>query len=97
MSETTTSPGKDPTPNGAVERPPGTGPVHLLPADRLLVERYRGRMQLLTLCGRAMAEFELPHVTCPDEKCECELSYCPDCLSSATKWNAEWPPAVSGS
>ncbi len=79
--------------NGAVESSRDAGllraRVHLLAADDLLTERYRGRAYYFTMCGQVITDAQLPHATCEGDECDCEVRYCPDCIDHATRWNAE--------
>jgi hypothetical protein len=64
--------------------------VHLLAADGALAEPCLDPpRQYFTLCGQVITDMDLPHETCPDDTCNCELRYCPTCLRYATGWNAE--------
>ncbi|MBV9141921.1 MAG: hypothetical protein JO115_13565 [Pseudonocardiales bacterium] len=77
--------------------PPGTPPpgelrvlVHLVAADGLL-RSERGRHSARaywTVCGEAVADSNLPHAICPQER-DGEPSYCPTCLRQATVRNTE--------
>ncbi|MBV9012720.1 MAG: hypothetical protein JO272_11845 [Pseudonocardiales bacterium] len=84
--------------NGVVRQPHADGNedrvlrarVHLLAADGLLAEPclYPPR-EYFTVCGQVITDMDLPHTTCPDDECDCELRYCPTCLQEAITWNAE--------
>jgi transcriptional regulator with XRE-family HTH domain len=57
--------------------------------DLLTEPRLYPPRQYVTLCGQVITDMDLPHATCPDDECDCELRYCPTCLQYATGWNAE--------
>ena len=87
-----------PAANGAVRQSHDDGDgdrplrerVHLLAADDLLVEAgMHPPRDYLTLCAQVMTDLDLPHATCPDDECDCELRYCPMCIQHALGWNAE--------
>lgn len=64
--------------------------VHLLAADGLLAETVRHPpREYFTLCAQVITDSDLPHATCPNEECDCELRYCPACIEHAAGWNAE--------
>ncbi|MGH3844369.1 MAG: hypothetical protein ACRDS0_23420 [Pseudonocardiaceae bacterium] len=63
--------------------------VHLVSADGALTERHQTRAYFFTMCGLVLADSDLPAASCPDDGCECEVRYCPECISFAVAWNAE--------
>jgi hypothetical protein len=73
--------------------------VHLLSADEALAEEYRHR-GYVAVCGEPIDAPGLPDASCPDE-CECEVTYCPACLHTATErnWKAgldvDCPPGIT--
>jgi hypothetical protein len=87
-----------PSANGAVRQSHDDGGedpllrarVHLLAADGLLaVAGTHPPREYFTLCAQVMTDLDLPHATCPDDGCDCELRYCPTCIQHAIGWNAE--------
>ncbi|MGB6162788.1 MAG: hypothetical protein WCF33_00470 [Pseudonocardiaceae bacterium] len=71
--------------------------VHLLAADGLLAEEdsYLPR-EYFTLCAQVLTGRDLPHATCPNDECDCELRYCPSCIQHAIEWNAEIEEDMQG-
>lgn len=65
--------------------PPPTNTFHLLVADDAITDGHRTGTYVAA-CGALVTT--LASSTCPPD-CECDLGYCPACVSAAHRWNTE--------